>query len=371
MTGPRPSATDMKPTLIITVRNESFKKKFGQEIQRYDYVKRLGVEIKMVLEDNAGKSKRKDILPRWAASSQPGTSHADTKFPLRLIASQREHVFGNNSACGLRWKFVVDVEGSETTRYSTLGGLIRIGDSFYRLTTGHTIVISGTENYGADQVGSQLAFQDSNGIVTADSRSCRHVSCHPTFVSDGQRFRTNDLRSHVSDDKHMSSDWLLVNVDDKSLTENTYEDPTGHRETVTETLALAQLNAGPVSVVAAWHRAQRGYLSQNSSILHTGRSAFRVKQVVMDESVGRFDTLSCCNLLTDAGKGSDRQARGLSEALNYTVISLLLRKALQKLTCFPLTSSSATLLPSPVVNLCNLYPKAKFRPLPITQDPRE
>lgn len=289
MAGPRPSPTGMKPTLIVTFRNESFKRKFGQEIQRYDYVKKLGVEIKMVLEDNGETTRRKNILPRWAASSPPNTSHADTNLPLRLIACEEEHVFGNGFACGLRLKFVMDCGGSRMTRHATLGGLIRIGDSVYGLTTGHTLVISGTENTGSEQIRGQLAFQDSDDIAFSDPLSWQQVNCHPTFVFAGQRFRTSDLRSSVSDDKYMSSDWLLVNMDDSGPTENTYEDPSGSRMTISETLALAQLNSGPVLVLSGWRRAQCGYLTQNSSILHTGRSAFRVRQIVMDEPMGKYN----------------------------------------------------------------------------------
>lgn len=300
MAGSEGSRAAMKPTVIITCRSEVFKRKFEVEVNRWEYVKNLGVNMKTILE----------TLPRWAASPEmasEGPVHAGPGPTPRLFSCQIERVVGHGSACGLRLKFVVDFGGSQSTRLSVLGGLILVGDKVYGLTTGHSIVAwlaqPGTRGSNSDNlvsldsdrlpkdnispVRTRLTSQDSDLRLSSGAMYWRDITWREPFVFAGQYFAKGEVQSPVWDDEYLNSDWALVAVDDHDFAENSYQGPNGPQVIISDIVPLDQLESGPVLVLSGPNR-QAGFLSQNSSVLHMGNSAFRVRQIAMDESIGMY-----------------------------------------------------------------------------------
>jgi hypothetical protein len=304
MAGSEGSRAAMKPTVIISCRSEVFKRKFEVEVNRWEYVKNLGVNMKTILETQT----------RWAASPEmasEGPVHADPGPAPRLFSCQIERVVGHGSACGLRLKFVVDFGGSQSTRLSVLGGLILVGDKVYGLTTGHSIVAwlaqpsaSSTRGSNSDNlvsldsdrlpkdnispVRNRLTSQDSNLRLSSGTKYWRDITWREPFVFAGQYFAKGEVQSPVWDDEYLNSDWALVAVDDHDFAENSYQGPNGAQVVISEIVPLDQLGSGPVLVLSGPDRTQAGFLSQNSSVLHMGKSAFRVRQIAMDESIGMY-----------------------------------------------------------------------------------
>ena len=114
MAGPKARRDAMRATIIISCRTEDFRRKFEENVNRWNYLEKLRVPIKVILDPG---------IPRLAALLAVGsksTDQANPGPPTHLISCQAERLPDHQSACGLHLKFLVEFSGSQSARVSTL-----------------------------------------------------------------------------------------------------------------------------------------------------------------------------------------------------------------------------------------------------------
>jgi hypothetical protein len=303
MAGPEARRDAMKATIIISCRTEDFRRKFKEKVNRWNYLESLGVPIVVILDPE---------IPRLAALLAVGsrsTDQANPGPPTHLISCQAERLPDHQSACGLHLKFLVDFSGSQSARVSTLGGLIRVGEKVYGLTTGHSIVVwlappEGASPYAYNSNNSTIRDSDhaprdtaatiQGGLavlapdqgLSSDSEEWRDISYHGPFAFAGQCFENGDLQSPVWNDRYLNSDWALVSMQGCNVVVNSYQGPDASRVIISDILPLAQLDSGAVLVLLGLDRVETGFMSQNSSVLRMGNSSFKVRRIMMNKSMG-------------------------------------------------------------------------------------
>jgi hypothetical protein len=303
MAGPEARRDKMKATIIISCRTEYFRRRFEEEINRWNYLKRLGVPVKVILDPET---------PRLAASLAVGsksTDQANPGPPTHLISCQAERLPDHQSACGLHLKFLVDFGGSQSARVSTLGGLIWVGEKVYGLTTGHSIVAwlappegASPDAYNSNDttirdsdhaprdtaatIQSRLATLAPDQGLSSDFEEWRDISYHEPFAFAGQCFENGDLQSPVWNDKYLNSDWALVSMQGCNVVANSYQGPDASRVIISDILPLGQLDSGAVLVLLGLNRVETGFMSQSSSVLRMGNSSFKVRRIMMNKSMG-------------------------------------------------------------------------------------
>ena len=195
------------------------------------------------------------------------------------------------SIVGLMGRILADEASQSYYPRCTLGGVILVGDTFYAITTAHSLF---REPSAVDN--EREAIEIPAGPAPSNDLSISAAGCSANFKVLGTLnfFRWGEPRSR-QDCPSMNNaggkpaaDWALVKIMDKFLLPNLFQDPEHPGESISiNAYETDEENfAGDVWLCCGITGIQRGYLNGNPASVAFGKAIFNAYSIAVEHALG-------------------------------------------------------------------------------------
>lgn len=281
----------------------------------------------------------------WYAAQSPPLSSVNQHFSLEQRALFIEILRPQNLACSRRLKFDDETDGSQVTKFSTIGGMINVDGEIYGLTSAHTIFATLGNQHPADRDKSDL---EDNSSDVSEEESARDEASDKGFnqeisnvspgSSDSSKPEIDTTEDHMvlwsklewdgacsfagwggtfgssraagfeMYNQNSSSDWAIFRISDPSTKKepnmySKYDDVRKRyeRTTISRTImSNHQLTPGPVWIVADNNApASAGTLTQTATSLYFSGASLHVRQIMTKHGLGMYTSASCSKPTAD------------------------------------------------------------------------
>ena len=280
-----------EPTIIITCGSKTCRRRIDRHLSRLKlhYLDDFGYPI----------SVRYQPAPAYWASSSVMSSVEETQHRVPNFGFSDLHRLGiehtwSSTACGLKMKF--DFTPIRQTRqcYATLGGIVRIDNIIYGMTTAHTFLArldkkadsstlkdtdSASSGYGSETETESVADREHlerfpySGITFKPLWSPKlHYPYAFSYLG-----RMNDKNGTVAGHAPPSSDWALFKVPYSCVLPNM-----NALSELQSVIPETELVYGDVSILCGADAHCNGLLMQTYTSLYMGTTTMEVREILLD-----------------------------------------------------------------------------------------
>ena len=281
-----------EPTILITCGTKACRKRVDRYLSR----------LKLHYLDDFGHPIRVRYQPApayWASSSVlSAIEENESSVPVFGFSSLRqlwiEHTW-SSTACGLKMRFDFTPDRQTRQCYATLGGIVRIDNIIYGMTTAHTFLArldngaessaledtdtdSASSGYGSGTETETAVYRNSSKCFSYSDMSFKSLwrpkFHHPAAFSFlGHVSKNNGI---VTDKSPSRSDWALVAVPYSCVLPN-LNSSSELQSVIPET----ELLCGDVSILCGADVRCTGLLTQTNTSLHTGTTTMEVREILL------------------------------------------------------------------------------------------
>jgi hypothetical protein len=309
-----PDPVALHPTIWIYCGSRKCKKKVLEAIPKVGHLQRFRLDFD-IAEPHAS------LHAPWPAAEE----HLSESLPLEggfdnVSFAIQESASSLTTTCGARAKFTIRTSNGVIQRFSTIGGLIIVGDSLYAMTTAHAIVNcwlerarvssdeSGPSNGVSSGTDSDIETSSDSGADTSENiRPSSLVQLKSTAkppeeakeIQEPQGIWTDSQRPMIlayldrrttSDDysfpvsEPTTADFALVDPQSFMQLSNQYRDPKHNTiETISDHILTNNLVGGEVWIITSGRDAPlKGYMLEGDASIILRGAVMRTKKIQID-----------------------------------------------------------------------------------------
>jgi hypothetical protein len=271
MAGPEASTLSMKPTVIMRCSREG-KKQFEKMLSK---LIPKGLAFVTIVED----------IVLSSGGLAPQTEHGYNS------GAKVEAAFPDNaeSLVGIKGRISADEASKSYYPPSTIGGVILVGDTFYAISTAHSLFREPSAAADEPQsVGERPGrLPNPTGSNASYSANFKILGTLHSVGWTGPRVRL-ETPPNTKTEKHFGADWALIKIPNMFLCPNIIQDPEHPAGAISINGHIADERniGGDVWVCCGVGGIQRGYLNGNPATVVYGTAIFDVYSVIVERALG-------------------------------------------------------------------------------------
>ena len=251
-----------EPTILVTVGTKECQKKVAKNLTR----------LKLhYLDDFPIKVRYQRGPSYWTASTGKAKVPESRSISLQKLEIQASA--GNTTSCGLKMELTMVDDGVDRQVYSTLGGILNIGGTFYGMTTAHSFLAKSDKRARSGDC--ELFGSWSTSNTDRETLYGPELRQGLTYSFLGQLSKAN---SRSQSNEFSTSDWALFTVPKSCVMPNINRP----RERLTSIRPESELTPGEVDILHGFDSRYSGYLTQPDVAFFTSCKRMDVREIMLD-----------------------------------------------------------------------------------------